>query len=920
MPPPGPPHTSDDNAAGAESVSESKGPCDNDVLQQAHTETEISPPESTRVPLSLHQPEASGSTALSADSKAGATLTESTLAHVNQDLPKAPIASIPELQLDDEKVNISEISTPESTGVQLSLPQPEASGSTALSADSKAGATLTESTLAHVNQDLPKAPIASIPELQLDDQKVNIPEISPPESTGVQLSLPQPEASGSTALSTDSKAGATLTESSAHVNQDLPNAPIASIPELQLHDEKVNISEISPPESTRVQLSLPQPEATGSTALSADSKAGATLTESTLPPRTDTDVSAPRSDSATGREEVSVSRAERSSFPDAAKSVTTASGDGSKQRPRSQALVYGELYDSLFPQNFTSEAMSSPSYPPPPPLLIHSESIEVNIKSEPVMVKTLNECPTETDVISSHLSSSHTCRLDDAESRYNNTNANPHDFQMDSNTYRPSSLVVKDVPYSEWTSSLSHGQSDGLGLIHDTVRSVPVLQNPPPPVSDYAASHGAETQVTGSQQRVILVKELVTEEASANSGCVSPVPDKMSALESLEIQIETPEFLYAASGSGPPEWSEGPLSPAYLSVGSDDGSAMEVYYSAEENNEEESEEEELFAMYEREEVDFFKEREWGEVVERERSKRDEGEFRGVIVKMQSEGDEGNDMDLISQTEEEQQLPRGQVEEPQVPEREMSEYLVSNDAKWQGTEVTAAVLPQIKEEEEEEAEETEEEEEEEEGRELLATPVQQVMECEVAPPSSEPPHVQGKLSERNWTRDLETEAHLSLENQLPSQETGYRVSEDDSSPLCEPAAPCDTREEDVITPTCREEQVSPGEDERAEAGREINSSAHADPSAGAEVVAGIATHSPELRSDATEIENNSYQQRSEWEDPITESEDIKQTVPEQVEVELSTPSVDTHRPDPELAEESSEGHEHPAEAEPDLTPG
>ena len=227
----------------AESVSESKGPCDNDVLQQSHTETEISPPESTRVPLSLPQPEASGSTALSTDSKAGATLTESTLAHVNQDLPKAPIASIPELQLDDQKVNISEISPPESTGVQLSLPQLEASGSTALSADSKTGATLIESTLAQVNQDLPKAPIASIPELQLEDEKVTISEISPPESTGVQLSLHQPEASGSTALSADSKAGAALTESTlAHVNQDLPKPPLASIPELQLEDEKVNIS------------------------------------------------------------------------------------------------------------------------------------------------------------------------------------------------------------------------------------------------------------------------------------------------------------------------------------------------------------------------------------------------------------------------------------------------------------------------------------------------------------------------------------------------------------------------------------------------------------------------------------------------------------------------------------------------------
>ena len=188
-----------------------------------------------------------------------------------------------------------------------------------------------------------------------------------------------------------------------------------------------------------------------------------------------------------------------------------------------------------------------------------------------------------------------------------------------------------------------------------------------------------------------------------------------------------------------------------------------------------------------------------------------------------------------------------------------------------------------------------------------------MVCEVAPPSSEPPHVQGVWSERNWTRHLETEARLSVENQLPSQETRYQVYGDERSPLCEPAAPCHTGGDDVITPTRREEQVSPGEDERGEAGREING-AVADPSAGAEVVG------PELQSDATEIEHDSDQQRSEWEDTITGSEDKKRTVPEQEGVELSTLSADTHPPDTEPAGESSEGHEHPAEAEPDRTPG
>ncbi|CAB1434389.1 unnamed protein product [Pleuronectes platessa] len=792
---------------------------------------------------------------------------------------------------------------------------------------------------------------------------------------------------------------------------------------ITLDDEDVNISahhnlprggakspapltDSIPVADTQNAPSLSSQAASGPAALlSADSNTDATFTEPTLVP-----------DSAPGREDVSVSHAERSSFPEAAKSVSTASADGRAQRPPNQAVVYGELYDSLFPQSFSSEVTSSLSYPPPSPLLIHTERIEVNSTLEPALVKTQS-------VVSSHLSSSHTHRLDDAESRSTSTRVDPRDSQMDANAYRPSSLVFRDIPSSERTRSVSNVKSDGVGLVQDTVRSAPAVQSPPPQVSDYAASPGAGTQVTASKQRVILVKELVTEEASADSACVSPVPDKMNALESLEIQIDTTEFLYAALVQGRGEGSEGPLSPAYLSVGSDDGSVMEVYYSAEENNqeeeEEESEEEEMYTMYEREEVDGVKEREWGEVVETGRSERGEGEFRVVIVKMQSEEeDEGDDVDLLSQTEEELHQPMGHVEETlvpesemledlwsndtkrqetevapaelsqieeeeeveeeeemhtmhereevdglkerewgevietgrsergegefrvvivkmqseegdedlisqteeelhqpmghkeeetQVPESEMLECVLSNDAKRQETEVAPAVLSQIKEEEVEVEEEEEEEEGREEGKEAsLATPVQQVMVCRVAPPSSEPPHVQGVCSERNWTGDLETEDHLIVENQLPSQETECQVSEDDRSPLCEPAAPCHTGEEDVITPTGREEQVSPGEDKRGEAGTDIHSSADSDPSAGARVL--IPTHSPELQSDATEIGHSSDQQRSEWEDTITGREDKKRT------------SADTHRPDPGPAGESSEGHEHPAAAEPDLTPG
>ncbi|XP_062266255.1 uncharacterized protein LOC133972707 [Platichthys flesus] len=533
----------------------------------------------------------------------------------------------------------------------------------------------------HVNEDLPKPPIASIPELQLDDEEVNISAHHKLTRGGAKSPAPLtdsvPVADTQNAPHLPARRPPGAPHSSDHNAAVVESVSGSTSPcDNDVLQQSHTNTEISPLESTRVPLSHHQPEASGGTAPSTDPNTGATFTESPLV-----------RDSAPGREDVSVS-----SFPEAAKSLTTASADGRAQRPPSQAVVYGELYDSLFPQSFSSEVTSSLSYPPPSPLLIHTERIEVNTTLEPALVKTQS-------VVSSQLSSSHTRRPDDAESRLTNTRVDPRDFQMDANAYRPSSLVFKDIPSSERTRSVSNVKSDCV------VRSVPTGQSPPPPVCDSAASPGAETRVTASKQRVILVKELVTEEASAHSACVSPVPDKMSALESLEIQIDTTEFLYAASGAGPREGSEGPLSPAYLSVGSDDGSVMEVYYSAEENNqeeEEESEEEEMYTMYEREEVEGLKEREWGEVVETGRSERGEGEFRVVIVKMQSEeGDEGNNMELISQTEEEQHQPMGHMEETPVPESEMLEYLLSNDAKRQETEVAPAVLSQIKEEVEEE---------------------------------------------------------------------------------------------------------------------------------------------------------------------------------------------------------------------------
>ena len=426
-------------------------------------------------------------------------------------------------------------------------------------------------------------------------------------------------------------------------------------------------------------------------------------------------------------------------------------------------------------------------------------------------------------------------------------------------------------------------------------------------------SLGTDTQVTDSKRRVILVKELVTDEASADSGFPSAALNKMSG---LEIKIDTVESFYSDSGSGMTEGCEGPLSPAYLSMGSDDGSAVEIFFSAEEDNAEESGEEGMHTMIEREEVcatDGMKEMEQGEIEERGRSERDEGDLRAASAEMRTDGDgmgnEKNKGDLSGQTEVQGQM-RGQRAGTRT-----SEFVGSNDVMNQAEEVATTALPRRKEEGEEGREE-----------ELPATPVPQVntlVVCEVAPPSSEL-HVQGEWSEENWNEHLETEDHLCGEEQLPSREVQYLARKDLRGSVYAHAAPGNTREEDVSTPTIRraEEQVSVTADKRGEAsgesaGTNINAttSAVTDTSAGAEVVGGT-----ELQSDATETEHNRAKRSGEWVDTLTQSTDRDGTVQEQAAVELSTPDSDPRRPDTEPAEAPSERPEHPAEAQPDLNQG
>ncbi|KAK2920895.1 beta/gamma crystallin domain-containing protein 1 [Channa argus] len=892
-----------------------------------------------------------------------------------------------------------------------------------------------------------RAPIASIPELQLDeDDTLNIPAQDKSSSPAPKSATETTRAVTQTASSLPASRPTIALETSDHDAALVDSAFTSTVPYnddiLQQSDTK---TEIYQTESTAVTLSHHHPDASGivdSAAGSGEpfltgvgSKTDTAFTES--PPVSHNDKSAVKADSASIHQEFSVSTTEKF-IPETIKSVSVTSAVSSEKRSRPviQDAVYGELYESLFPSSFTSEVMSSSSNPPPKIYTVK----HVDVKSEPFMIKTRNELHTETNVIYSRLSTSHelaACSMDGADSRYTDRRDhvsegkkvsssessrftpyqsstptvlqtdpdNRHEYLLPSLS-SASEPVRQDIHYSELSLSHSEVKSDSFVPIHENVRSVPVVKNSAPPVSDCVTSQGTESQITDSKRRVILVKELVTNETDMDPVCPPARSDNTSAVKDLVVKIKTTESFSEQMGG-----YDGLLSPAYLSVGSDDGSAMDIYYSAEEDNAEASEVEEMYTVDEREDKvvedglkEFRLREEQGEIVEdRQAGKKHEADLNVAIIKMQDEdgnvGNEEKTEDVNLQTEVQQHLrgPRaeghvleskddeemytldkregncvvdgvkevqpnqGQGEiverrtgiknegklkvviiktrnedgkvgneektedvqtkvqrtECQVHKTAGSEFLLSNHANAREEAAVTAALPERKEEGEEGKRE-----------ELLATPVQQVntlMECNVAPPSSEP-RGQGEGSEGKWTKQLETEAHPNGEVQFQSQELQYLAHKDIKSPECVHAASSHSRHEDVITPTSSEadKQVSVNAHKRREVSKEsvetasdtkttVVSDASAETQVETQVVTGVLTQSAELQSDALE---NWAPLRSEGVDTITQSTDRNSTVQEQVSVKLSVSITDTHHPDTEAAER----HEHPPEARPGLNQG
>uniref|UniRef100_UPI0037E92D57 serine-rich adhesin for platelets n=1 Tax=Semicossyphus pulcher TaxID=241346 RepID=UPI0037E92D57 len=623
---------------------------------------------------------------------------------------------------------------------------PELQLSDAIHAQPEAEEPLKNATdLLDVDRDQQKAPIATIPELQLDsldsyEEKENIPvhDNLPKGNSNSPASMTYTE----NTCAVEKKTVPTLQANqpaTVHDTADLKEAVVDSVPtsnrlcdfNILQHTE----TEISRAESTTVTSSQLQPDApdvTDSTTPNAEAYLASVVSEIEATISETQPVPALKTDSASVRQEVSISHDEKSNSESAESVDTTSAFSGEKDtQPVTQNYVPGDdvyeaLYESLFPQNFTSEVMSSLSNPPPE---IHTEIQHSDTSSEPVVIKTFDECLIEGSVTYSSLSTSRelysaTPKEDDAVESYTNMNATYSEREVipssESYTFtsyqtsnaseplRDADIPLRDhtssldsasdpadssnITYSELTRSLLEVKADSSGLIQDTARPASVFQSSAPPVSDCVTSQGTDAQVTDSIRRVILVKELVTDEASSVPGCTSPGPEIMDSGKDLELNIETIKS-FSAIPSGQMSGSDGFLSPTYLSVGSDDSSAIEIYYSAEEDNIQDSGDEQVCTMDDREEIyvgdrvreivglseEYLQQKENAET-----DKRDEGGRRVLIVKLQGE----------QITEEKKEDISSPTVYHQSSETWSSVFLEGNDLKSQEKEVATTGFPQV----------------------------------------------------------------------------------------------------------------------------------------------------------------------------------------------------------------------------------
>lgn len=497
-------------------------------------------------------------------------------------------------------------------------------------------------------------------------------------------------------------------------------------------------------------------------------------------------------------------------------------------RPVNQDEVYGALYDSLFPQSFTSEVLSS-------------LSTSAQVFSEPhqskAVVWAVNEYRTETRPPSHPGQTQPAAGREDPAGLYGGRDSVSGHFRLTSHQTEPeaskASGVHSTAPPASRYSRLESGDGgkplEGLLLLSNLQEDSPgaALQVAAPPASDCGTAPGGDAPVTEPVPAPTPVRHFIREQASTRPASPSPAPENKTR--------RNPER--KSQGPAPPGDMEGFFSPTYLSVGSDDGSAVDIYYSAEEDNMESGDDE----MYTMDEggaqmedggttVGFHKELEQQGGF----SARDEGAFRGTLV--QKSGGE---------TKEEGQA-RGHGFEAHLQDNE----------KW------PKAMAQV----------------EEEGTEVLAKPVLQGNEaavCDPVPPFAEK-CLQLEDSQQIWARELESEEPPNGEQRSVSLPLDYLTHKSRTSD--------DARQEVIITVRS------------ATAGKQVSTVAEAEKSsddgrqpdgrgaAGAAVDTGSVTH----RGSAAQ--HNRVPQSAEWVDTITWSTGRSRNPEAEVQLHLT----DAHR--------------------------
>lgn len=524
--------------------------------------------------------------------------------------------------------------------------------------------------------------------------------------------------------------------------------------------------------------------------------------------------------------------------------------------PVDQDKVYGELCESLLPQSFTSEVLSSLSHHPTS--RVYFETRQLSATGEPVSVRTLDESQLERNFVYSRLSSSAAGKTEDDESGYRPavtpSYSEPQRDSVFTYRYPSSSLYSRPEPADGRDAlRLSAVKSDSL-----SISSSPEVQLSTPPIPDYATSRGTRAQVTGSSRRAILVKELVTDEVSSHACSPSPVPEEASmerkSLSSFSVDL--PGLTDAAAAA-----ADGLASPTYLSVGSDDGSAMDVYYSAEEDNDVYSADEDVYSAAESEET--YVGEGTGEVLQELCfPEEEEGEWRSRITQeVLLEGKDDYHSPVETPGRAANQEAAGSNSPPAADCAESGEKdeptVAIPRVRGGGQEGTKA--------------------------ELLPAPVGQVsgaMVCELPLPSGEP---QQQREERNWVTELAPEDHPNEEQHPADQEgvqLGYRGTW--RSHYTDLAA----GEDGVITGKPREAEEEVLTSEGGDESRESKESEAAAPLA----------QSPEPQATAESQDNRALQSSGEWAGPITQA-DRTGAARRQVTVEPS--AAQTHRPGDQL---------------------